>query len=215
MGFTRFSESILQNKRLLVSLAIINFTGFLYGIYYYWHQLVATPFYLWIFTLDSPLSVLLFVFVSYFLYYNKKMPQWLLFLAIMGLVKYGFWTALVIIMFRDYFFAVSPVIYSINFPLHIGMILEGMILTARLRPRMSGLAVVLLFFLINDILDYFFGTLPRLPSNAYNGYLLIESFAMTTILPLVFYWQCCRKHWLIPYVKCIIKKIKPKSFLPE
>ena len=61
MDFNKFSKMILDNKKLILALAIINFVGFLYGIYYYWHQLNATPFYLWIFTLDSPLSVLLFV----------------------------------------------------------------------------------------------------------------------------------------------------------
>lgn len=189
MDFNKFSKIILNNKKLILALAIINFVGFLYGIYYYWHQLNATPFYLWIFTLDSPLAVLLFVLVSYFLYYDKKIPQWLLLLAIAGLVKYGLWTALVIVLFWDYFFAASPVIYSINFPLHIGMVLEAMVLIARLRPRMSDLAVVLLFFLINDILDYFFGTLPLLPSNMYNNYLLAESIFMTAMLPLILYWK--------------------------
>lgn len=189
MDFSKFSKIILNNKKLILALAIINFAGFFYGLYYYNYQLSATPFYLWIFTLDSPLPVLLFVLVAYFLYYGKKIPQWLLFLVIAGLIKYGFWTALVILLFSDYFFAAAPVIYSINFPLHIGMVVEGLVLIARLRPRMSDLAVVLLFFLINDILDYFFGTLPLLPSNAYNSYLLAESLFVTIVMPLILYWM--------------------------
>lgn len=188
MNFKKFSESILANKRLIVSLAIINFVGFLYGIYYYHYQLSITPFYLWIFTLDSPLPVLLFVFVSYFLYYNKKMPQWLLFLVIVGLIKYGFWTALVIILFRDYFFGFAPLIYALNLPLHIGMMLEGAVLTVKLKPKILDLGIVLAFFLINDILDYFFGTLPIIP-NTYNSYLLIESLAVTVAVPLILYWR--------------------------
>ncbi len=186
MKFSRFSSSLLQNKQLLIALAIINFVGFLYGIYYYNYQLSATPFYLWIFTLDSPLPVLLFVFVAYFLYCNKKVPQWLLFITIIGLIKYGFWTALVILLFFDYFFGFAPFIYAINLPLHAGMILEGAVLTARLRPRISDLAIVLVFFLINDILDYFFGTLPVIPKT-YNSYLMVESIAVTILLPILLY----------------------------
>lgn len=188
MDFKKFSELILKNKQFLVALAIINFVGFMYGIYYYNYQLSITPIYLWIFAVDSPLPVLLFVFVSYFFYYNKKVPQWLLFATIIGLVKYGFWTALVILLFFDYFFGFAPVIYAINLPLHAGMVLEGFVLTAKLKPRIRDLIIVLAFFLVNDVLDYFFGTLPIIP-NTYNSYLLMESLAVTIILPIVFYFK--------------------------
>jgi len=186
MNFKKFSESILKNKQRLVALAIINFVGFLYGLYYYNYQLSATPFFLWIFTLDSPLPVLLFVFVAYFFYYNKKVPQWLLFLTIIGLIKYGLWTDIVIVLFWDYFFGFAPFIYAINLPLHAGMVLEGAVLATKLKPRFHDLIAVLAFFLINDTLDYFFGTLPTIPS-MYNNYLLAESIAVTIILPILFY----------------------------
>jgi len=179
-------NSILQNKRLLVALAIINFVGFLYGVYYYNYQLSITPAYLWIFTLDSPLPVLLFVFVAYFLYYNKPVPQWLLLITIVGLIKYGFWTVLVILLFRDYFFGFAPFIYALNLPLHAGMIIEGVLLATRLRPGIRDMAIILAFFLTNDILDYFFGTLPIIPAT-HNVYLLAESLAATIVLPLVLY----------------------------
>lgn len=190
MNFSQSSalQRAFTNRQLIVALAIINFVGFLYGIYYYNYQLGITPVYLWIFTLDSPLPVLLFVFVAYFLYYSKKMPQWLLFLTIVGLVKYGLWTALVIILFRDYFFGFAPLIYAINLPLHIGMVLEGAVLVTKLKPKIFDFAIVLTFFLINDIMDYFFGTLPTIPS-AYNSYLLVESIAVTILLPILLYMR--------------------------
>jgi len=187
-SFNELSKNILSNKRLLIALAIINFVGFLYGIYYYHYQLSITPFYLWVFTMDSPLPVLLFVFVAYFLYYNKKVPQWLLFLTVVGLIKYGFWTALVILLFFDYFFGFAPFIYAINLPLHIGMILAGAVLTTKLKPKFPDLIVILAFFLINDTLDYFFGTLPIIPK-MYNDYLLVESLATTISLPIVLYFR--------------------------
>lgn len=186
MSFKALSEKILSGKRLLLALAIINFAGFLYGIYYYNYQLGITPVWLWLFTLDSPLPVLLFAVVAYSLYYGKKVPQWLLFLTIVGLVKYGFWTALVIVLHWDYFFSYAPLIYALNLPLHAGMVLEGAVLAARLKPKGRDLAIVLAFFLINDILDYFFGTLPIIPS-AYNNYLLAESVVMTIGLPVALY----------------------------
>ncbi len=182
MDFNAFSRRILSSKRLLVALAMINLAGFAYGIYYYSHQLSLTPFYLWIFTIDSPFPVLLFVAVAYFLYHGRNVPQWLLFLAVVGLIKYGFWTALVIFLFRDYFFGFAPFVYALNLPLHIGMIAEGLVLATMLKPRTADMLVVVAFFLLNDVLDYFFGTLPVIPGT-YNDYLLAESIAASILIP--------------------------------
>ncbi len=186
MDFAALSDRILSDRRFLIALAIINLIGFVYGIHYYSQQLSVTPMYLWVFTLDSPLPVLAFAFIAYLFYSGKKVPQWLLFLAIVGLVKYGFWTELVIFLFRDYFFAAAPVIYAMNLILHIGMIAEGAVLISRLNPKSSDMLVVLAFFLLNDILDYFFGTLPIIPGT-YNDYLLIESVAASIAIPAVLF----------------------------
>ncbi|MFH0948906.1 MAG: DUF1405 domain-containing protein [Candidatus Aenigmatarchaeota archaeon] len=179
---------IFSNRNWLLLLAIINFIGFTYGIYYYYPQISVTPAYLLIFTLDSPLPVLLFGIICLVLYFKKQPPGTLVFLCIVGMIKYGLWTALVILLFWDYFFAMSPVIYSMNFPLHIGMIIEGIVLSYKLKSRTSSFVFVLLFFLANDILDYFFSTLPFIPSK-YNTYLLYESLVVTLAVPTLLFWK--------------------------
>ena len=114
---------ILESRKLV--LAIINLAGFLFGICYYWHQLSTSPFYLWIFIIDCPLYVVLFALICFLLYEKREVSEWLRFLTAVGLIKYGLWTGIVIILYRDYFFAANPLLYALLFPLHIGMILEG------------------------------------------------------------------------------------------
>lgn len=178
------SERILSDPYWLSSLAVINFIGFFYGIYYYSYQLSITPAHLWIFTIDSPLPVLLFAAVCALLYLRKSPPQWLILFAFFGLVKYGVWTDIVIFLFRDYFFAIDALTYSMNVPLHFGMILEGLLLVRLLKPRISNIIFVGGFYLVNDCLDYFLGNVALIPEG-YHTFLMIESFAMTITLVMI------------------------------
>ena len=87
--------------------------------------------------------------------------EFLVFVSFIGLIKYGLWTALVLVMFWPSFYAADPLIYSLNLPLHIGMIAEGVVLYAALKPRKIDVAAAALFFVVNDILDYFIvGSIP-------------------------------------------------------
>ncbi len=175
------SERILSDPYWLSSLAAINFIGFFYGIYYYTYQLSITPQYLWIFTIDSPLPVLLFAAVCALLFTRKTPPQWLILFSFFGLVKYGVWTDLVIFLFRDYFFSIDALTYSLNLPLHFGMIIEGLLLVRLLKPKISDIVFVGAFYLLNDYLDYFLGNVTLIPAG-HHTFLMIESFAMTVAL---------------------------------
>ncbi|MBU4451209.1 MAG: DUF1405 domain-containing protein [Nanoarchaeota archaeon] len=175
------SERILGDKRWLLAFFAINFIGFFYGIYYYSYQLSITPAHLWIFTIDSPLPVLLFAAVCAFLFLRKTPPQWLILFAFFGLVKYGVWTDIVIFLFRDVFFAIDALTYSMNVPLHFGMILEGLLLIRLLKPKISDIVFVGGFYLLNDYMDYFMGNVTLIPAG-HHTFLMIESFAMTVAL---------------------------------
>ena len=177
----KFSERNLGDPSWLLSLAAINFIGFFYGVYYYSYQLSLTPAYFWIFTIDSPLPVLLFAGVCAFLFARKTPPQWLILFSFFGLVKYGVWTNIAIYLFRDYFFAIDALTYSLNVPLHLGMILEGLLLIRLLAPKISDIVFVSGFYLVNDYLDYFIGTVTMTPEG-HHTFLMIESFAMTLLL---------------------------------
>ena len=180
-------KKFLESKKWLISLFLVNLAGFLFGVYYYSYQLSLFPFWTWIFILDCPLYVLLFSLLCLLKLKNKHIPHWFYYLISIGLIKYGLWTGIVIWLYSEYFFSISPVIYSVLFPLHIGMILEGLVLLPHFRAKPIHLLPILLWFLLNDFLDYFAGTLPLVPET-FLSFLMWESFAVSIILtPLIFY----------------------------
>ena len=191
LKINEFSEKFLGDPYWLSSLAAMNFIGFLYGFYYYTYQLSITPAYLWIFTIDSPLPVLMLSAICAILFVRKTPPQWLILFAFFGLIKYGIWTDIVLFLFRDYFFSINAVIYGLNFPLHFIMILEALLLTRLLKPKISDIVFVGGFYLVNDYLDYFLGNVTLIPAG-HHTFLMIESFAMTLLL-IFFSWNISKK----------------------
>jgi len=178
------SERLLGDPYWLSSFAVINVIGFFYGIYYYSYQLSITPAYLWIFTIDSPLPVLLFAAICALLFLRKTPPQWLILFSFFGLIKYGVWTNIVIFLFRDYFFAIDALTYSMNVPLHLLMIFGGLLLVRLLKPKISDIIFVGGFYLVNDYLDYFLGNVTLIPEG-HHTFLMIESFTMTIALIVI------------------------------
>ncbi|VVB60927.1 Uncharacterised protein [uncultured archaeon] len=206
LRLAKYSQTLLSDRQWLAALFATNILGFIYGIYYYSYQLSITPAYLWIFVIDSPLPVILFAIICGMILFEsaanyaggfkslkstntlkgfhdlkKSPPQSLLLFSFFGLVKYGLWTDIVIYLFRDYFFSINPLIYGLNFPLHFGMILEGLLLLHLLKPKMRDIIFVGGFYFLNDYLDYFYGTVTLIPEG-YHTFLMIESFAMTVAL---------------------------------
>jgi len=175
---------LLDDKNFLVLLILANTIGFIFGIYYYWYQLIETPFYLWIFVIDSPLPVLLYAIVCFLICFNKNLPRVLVYLTIVGLIKYGIWTILAVILNFNYFFKINPILYSVIAITHFGMILEGLSLIPRLHIKIKDFFMILSFFILNDFFDYFFGTLPPVPFT----YVMVLEFAsviMSISLPVL------------------------------
>ena len=192
----KFSEKIFANKKIVLLLLIINIIGFFYGLYYYQVQLEETNPLLWVFTLDSPLPVLLFAAICFLILRKKEPPQLLIIFTIIGLIKYGFWTDLALLLEWNYFFGFSPLITSMNIPLHAGMILEGILLLPLLKKEklIRNLSIAAAFFLVNDYLDYFFGIVTSIP-DTYKGILVYEAFLSTviTIAAIYVYKKFCGK----------------------
>ena len=188
---SRFFHHVFTDRRWLAALILANVVGFLWGIVFYWQQLMATPPLLWIFVLDSPLAVLFAAVVCALRVRKKRVPGTLAVLAIIGLIKYGLWTALVLVMHWSAFFGSSPLIATLNLPLHVAMIIEGIALLAAAQFRKRDIIVPLVFFVVNDGLDYFANTLtavrPTVP-------LAAEAFASTLILALVLFFASSRSH---------------------
>lgn len=171
----------LTSRKWLASLFAVNLVGFMIGLSYYTYQLSVTPGWLWVFVIDCPLYVLLFGIICLRRLKNLEIPSWLHYLTSVGLIKYGFWTGLVIWLHFDYFFGFAPLVYALLFPLHIGMILEGIALIPWIKNNPWHIPPVLGWFLLNDWLDYFQGTLPLIPET-HHTFLMWESILATLIL---------------------------------
>lgn len=180
---------IAGNALCLKVMILINVVGTLFGFWYYEFQLASTPLAKIIFVPDCPLYTLLFA-CFLVLHLTGKKSAMLATVTFIGLIKYGFWTVLVISLYFEYYVASNLFLYALLFFLHIGMIAQAYII-----PQISGfskdaLIIALVWFLANDVMDYFFGTVPYLPDYMYHNLLLVESILMTIVLVVY-----SRKSW--------------------
>jgi uncharacterized membrane protein YpjA len=182
---SEFSEKIFGDRRILIFLFFANLAGFFAGMYYYRNQLAESSPALWVVIIDSPLSVLLFAVVCVLFYFRKRIPEALKFLASAYAIKYGLWTMLTIWLYWGNYASspdpFDPAIGIINFFLHFGMIIEGIVLVPKIRPKISDALFVLLLCLANDYFDYFLGTVTRIPSD-YLNLLMLESIASSLLI---------------------------------
>lgn len=187
MSFEGISEKILRNRILVLLIALANLAGFFVGIHYYLEQLMYSSPFLWIVILDSPISVLLFALVCFFIYFGKKTPDMLKFLASVYVIKYGIWTMLAISLYwSNYVIFGDQVIGILNFFLHGGMVLEGILLIPKIRPNKYNTVIVLFLLLANDYFDYFLETVTRIPET-YVGFLMAESFLASILITLLIF----------------------------
>jgi uncharacterized membrane protein YpjA len=177
-----FSEKIFGSRKSLLLIAFANAAGFFAGVYFYWAQLMDSNPWTWILILDSPVSVLLFAVVCVLFYFRKKIPEALKFLAAAYVIKYGVWTLLTLWLYwSNYVVFEDQVIGILDFILHFGMVVEGILLIPKIRPKFRDALIVLAILLANDVSDYFFGTVTRIPPT-YLNVLMTESFAATILI---------------------------------
>ena len=177
-------EGILKNKWLLSLIIIINLGGFLFGIHYYWSQLMKTPFYLWPLVMDSPIAVLL-IALAFIFYLLKRKNEYLNALAFFGCLKYGIWSMVVILLYYSFYFQ-TPFYSSFLFFSHFGMILEALMLLGISSGDRRPLLFATSWFFLNDFLDYTIGIHPYLPSNQFIQIAALTAF-LTTFLSVLLY----------------------------
>jgi uncharacterized membrane protein YpjA len=176
----------MQSRGLLALLVAVNLAGFLFGICYYWLQLSVTPAWMWVFVIDCPLYVLLFAAIAWGFRSSRHVPRMLIYLTSIGLIKYGLWTGIVVWLHQSHFFSAAPLLYAALFPLHIGMVLEGIALLPWFKAKAAEMVPVLAWFLLNDYMDYVVGTAPMIPQT-HMGLLMKESILATLILAVGLY----------------------------
>lgn len=153
-----FYETI-GRRWFLTALIVINFSGTLYGFYWYRGQFAETPVYLWPFVANSPLSVL-YILTVLILFRMGRRFGLLEGLAYFGLIKHGLWTVAVITQYQ-----LAGNIYPENFFLwfgHAGMALQAVLLWYRFGLPLTVLqaAAVSAWYFFNDYLDYVVGIHP-------------------------------------------------------
>ena len=167
-------------SRFTVPLLVINVLGSAYGFYWYREQLVETPFYLWPFVPDSPLSSTLFAaaLLLSLAGASKKLFQ---ILAFTVSIKYGIWA---VIMISNYWFNDGPVAptETMLWLSHLGMAAEGAIF---LRTFRFGVHVVIItgaWMLVNDLMDYGAGLHPYLFMAGQETLAMVTALALTVLL---------------------------------
>lgn len=166
--------------RFTVPLLIINALGSLYGYYWYREQLAATPFYLWPFVPDSPLSSTLFA-AALLLHLSGVKKTMFQVLACTVSIKYGIWA---VVMISDYWSSGGPVAptETMLWLSHLGMALEGAIF---LRTYSFGIPVVIFtgaWMLVNDLVDYWAGLHPYLFMAGQETLAMASALALTALL---------------------------------
>ncbi|MCL4425549.1 MAG: DUF1405 domain-containing protein [Firmicutes bacterium] len=175
-SLTRLILTIPEKPGLVWILITVNLLGAVYGFSWYYHQLEATSWRAWPVVPDSPLSTLLFGLVL-LLIQLKRRVVWLEAIAYLSLLKYGFWTVLVLghyaIVYHSLDFETTHLILS-----HGAMALEAIIFLRYYPPRLKVTLLAVAWGLFNDYMDYFRGFHPTLPAPEFvNGIAVLSFFS--------------------------------------
>jgi len=174
----RLKENAFSKKILPIIAILIGLSGFVFGIYFYWQQLMITPFYFWIFVIDCPLYVILFCAIIAMRMRGKTNLLFNFFVSI-GLIKYGLWTiASVAASGWEWFWFLVP--------LHSVMVIAGVVLVLYSKTGLYGFIGAFAWFLTNDFIDYFLKTMPYVRITATETMIFFSFVSTIIIVPLVF-----------------------------
>ena len=164
-------------------LVVSNLLGFLIGaIYWYGPQMAVISPLLWLWLVDSPLSVLGFALALPLIRREQSAwREWLATWAVFSNVKYGLWTVVFWILWW-----LGPGTFTLEsvtmFFTHGAMILMGASLLLFYRPKVWQVLTVTAWFALNDYLDYWGGIAPTVPAGVSLETLKIEQVIVTTLL---------------------------------
>lgn len=195
MSVISFLRYAFMNAYALTALFIINFLGTIYGYYWYGNQLVYTytemnP-WLVLFVPDSPTASLFFTLTLLFLiadvrkknkeasFIKRESPlrSWVEAFAVITSLKYGIWA--VVMIFAGA--AQGNVLEWTDWMLvgsHLGMAAEVILFSPFMKYGFGAIAVVAVWTLLNDIIDYYLGVFPWLPRVLHDDLPLIQTFTM-------------------------------------
>jgi len=134
-------------------LIAVNLAGTAFGFYYYLPQFGAVQPFLWPLVADSPVATLVFALCLVARETDRGLT-WLEAFAFLSNVKYGLWTAAVLLLLHDGFLAsVSSGMYVFLLLSHLGMAAQALALTDTgfdTEPIFGATG----FYAVNDLVDY-------------------------------------------------------------
>lgn len=181
----------MEKKRLFFWILVL-LTGLLgaSGFWvFYGQELSSSPFWLWLFIPDSPLFACFFVLCVLLIWFKKE-ASWFLVLVSVGLVKYGISS---IILHGKHLYlnyeltGVLMVLVSVYVIVsHLFMAFEVVFLTRYVKKLWLGVLIGLVFFLVNDYLDFFSKWAPDFVNSTYGyGSLVMTLVSVMLVLVLV------------------------------
>lgn len=145
----------------------INLVGTAFGFWYYgFHplplsdplivdQLAAEPALMWPLVPDSPVATL-FIALAFGAWALNRNSEYLNALAFFGCWKLGLWTPYVLLVFAEGFRAVNPLpMYLFLLFSHLAMVLQAFVLHRISDFPIRAVAVAVLWYGLNDLVDYF------------------------------------------------------------
>lgn len=144
----------------------INLAGTAFGFWYYGFQPIPLstpliglqfanePVVMWPFVPDSPVATL-FIALSLGLWKLGRSNEYVNALAFFGCWKLGFWTPYVLTVFFDGFIGVGWPMYAFLFGSHLAMVVEAFLIHRYSDFPVKAVAVALLWYGFNDVVDYF------------------------------------------------------------
>lgn len=151
-------KHILFSRSFLVLLLIVNVLGTIYGYYWYKSQLAITEPQFYLFVPDSPTASLFFS-IALFGWIIGKHFKLIESLALVTLVKYGFWA--VVMNFLTLFQTGS--IGAAGWMLvasHFMMAVQALIYIPMYRFKLWHVFAAAIWTLHNDVIDYVYGQMP-------------------------------------------------------
>jgi uncharacterized membrane protein YpjA len=169
-----------RQPRFLVPLLVINVLGSIYGYFWYRQQLSETPFYLWPFVPDSPLSSTLFAAALLFHLTGATKPLFQV-LACTVSIKYGIWA---VILITHYWLSGGPVTptETMLWISHLGMAAEGAIFLRTYKFGITAIIISGAWMLVNDLMDYGAGLHPYLFMAGQDTLAMVAAFTLTVLL---------------------------------
>jgi uncharacterized membrane protein YpjA len=172
-----FLFGLFKNKFFLIFLILINFFAGIYSISYYFSQLEQTNWFFWLFVIDCPLYAIIFGLNIFFILKNKPSES-LSFISIVGNFKYGFWTLFILTLS-----GLEGMLWLV-FLSHILLVVETIVLFGLFAFKVKHVLLALIWFLVNDFVDYFLGMHPFV-LDKFVYYAMSFAFVSTIISPFL------------------------------